>query len=172
MTKWNTRGFGCALLAGALSLGACEGEPVLPQRPEGTDVEIMNTAIAELQARAEHDAERVTVQHVLLSFEGCGTRATRRRELAELLAAEVYCDAVFEGADFEGLMGKHSDDSGGGTYTMVAAGVPATDGASSRDGMVPAFGDVGWRLEVGQIGVAPHDVAKSKFGWHVVKRIK
>jgi parvulin-like peptidyl-prolyl isomerase len=38
--------------------------------------------------------------------------------------------------------------------------------------MVPAFGDVGFTLRVGEIGLAPHDPTTSPFGWHVIKRIE
>jgi len=42
----------------------------------------------------------------------------------------------------------------------------------ARDEMVPAFGDVGFTLEVGEIGLAPYDAKASPFGWHVIKRIE
>jgi parvulin-like peptidyl-prolyl isomerase len=41
-----------------------------------------------------------------------------------------------------------------------------------RSGMVAAFGDVGWRLEVGEYGVAPFDARTSPYGWHIIKRLK
>ena len=43
---------------------------------------------------------------------------------------------------------------------------------SSRDGMVPGFGDVAFSLEVGECGVAPHDPVASPYGWHVIKRLE
>lgn len=42
----------------------------------------------------------------------------------------------------------------------------------ARDEMVPAFGDVGFALEVGEVGLAPYDQRASPFGWHVIKRIE
>lgn len=38
--------------------------------------------------------------------------------------------------------------------------------------MVPGFGNVGWRLQPGEIGVAPYDAKKSPYGWHIIKRLK
>lgn len=41
-----------------------------------------------------------------------------------------------------------------------------------RDEMVPAFGDVGFTLRMGEVGLAPYDPQTSPFGWHVIKRIE
>lgn len=46
-----------------------------------------------------------------------------------------------------------------------AAGFP-------RAALVPAFGDVGFRLQCSEIGLAPHDERSSPFGWHVIKRLE
>lgn len=40
-----------------------------------------------------------------------------------------------------------------------------------RAAMVPAFGDVGFSLEVGEVGLAGYDEKASPFGWHVIKRL-
>lgn len=40
-----------------------------------------------------------------------------------------------------------------------------------RAAMVPAFGDVGFALEVGEVGLAGYDEKASPFGWHVIKRL-
>ena len=42
----------------------------------------------------------------------------------------------------------------------------------SREQMVPAFGDVGFGLKVGEIGLAPFDPKTSPFGIHVIKRLQ
>ena len=41
-----------------------------------------------------------------------------------------------------------------------------------RGKMVPAFGDTGFPLKVGEYGIADYDPKKSNFGWHIVKRIE
>ena len=38
--------------------------------------------------------------------------------------------------------------------------------------MVPAFGDVGFGLKVGEIGVAEYHPRKSPYGYHIIKRTK
>jgi parvulin-like peptidyl-prolyl isomerase len=38
--------------------------------------------------------------------------------------------------------------------------------------MVPAFGNVGFALNVGEIGIADFDPQTSPFGWHIIKRLK
>jgi len=40
-----------------------------------------------------------------------------------------------------------------------------------RAALVPAFGDLGFTLEPGEIGLAEHDEQRSPFGWHVIKRL-
>jgi parvulin-like peptidyl-prolyl isomerase len=38
--------------------------------------------------------------------------------------------------------------------------------------MVPAFGNVGFKLEVGEIGIADYDPLTSKYGYHIIKRVR
>ena len=40
-----------------------------------------------------------------------------------------------------------------------------------RGSMVPAFGDVGFALEVGQVGMADYHEENSPFGWHIIRRV-
>ncbi|MAW59971.1 MAG: hypothetical protein CMJ94_03930 [Planctomycetes bacterium] len=42
----------------------------------------------------------------------------------------------------------------------------------ARGAMAPAFGDVGFKLQVGEVGLAEPDAQKSPFGYHIIKRIK
>ncbi|MEM9380014.1 MAG: peptidylprolyl isomerase [Planctomycetota bacterium] len=46
------------------------------------------------------------------------------------------------------------------------------NGSSPRTGLVPAFGDVGFSLEVGEVGLATFDEKASPFGYHIIKRVK
>ena len=127
----------------------------------------MRDFIAEFQAKPEHTDNVVEVQHLLVSFDGKAGGATRNRDQAEGLAAELYAKIV-GGGDFNALVKEHTDDAYPGEYTM------SLDGSTGyrRTEMVQAFGDCGWRLQVGEVGIAPYDPAKSKFGWHIVKRIR
>ena len=60
------------------------------------------------------EAPRVKIQHVLISFKGTGTQATRSKEEAEALAKEVLQKAQ-GGADFDQLVKDYTDDTSGVT---------------------------------------------------------
>ncbi|MFT4516001.1 MAG: hypothetical protein ACI89X_003906 [Planctomycetota bacterium] len=126
--------------------------------------ETMDASIARLMAGAELADEGITVQHVLIAYKGAPRiqGVTRTMDEAKVLAEKVWREAL-AGADFKGLMKTHSDDSGGGEYPMTKTG---------RAGMVAGFGDVGFRLKVGEIGVAPWHTKASPYGWHIIKRVK
>jgi hypothetical protein len=130
----------------------------------GDAVAALRQEIAALRARPEHDAAEIEVQHLLVSFRGAPrmTSVTRSLEEAEQLAADLL-RRVRAGRAFAKLIEAHTNDSPPGIYTMTKA---------SRAGMVRAFGDVGWRLQVGEIGVAGYDATASPFGWHIIKRLK
>ncbi len=119
--------------------------------------------IKALEARPEHKADSVTLAHILISFSGARrSQETRTQAQAEALTARILAK-IKAGADFNKLMKEFSGDPGGGTYPVELA---------KRDKMVPAFGNVGWRLKVNEVGVAPFDSKKSPFGFHIIKRIK
>jgi parvulin-like peptidyl-prolyl isomerase len=118
------------------------------------------------------EPERVTIQHILISFAGSGTKATRTREEAAALAADTLTRA-HQGEDFAALVQELTDDSSPGIYRLRNAGVasgPADE--YPRERMVPAFGDVGFRLAVGEIGMADFDPRASPYGWHIIKRLQ
>jgi parvulin-like peptidyl-prolyl isomerase len=142
----------------ALALPACGGES------GGGSAATMDAAIAALMAKPEQPDESITVQHVLIAFQGAPriTGVTRNKDEAKVLAEKVWNEAI-GGADFQALMKTHSNDSGPGEYAMTKAG---------RAGMVASFGNVGFRLKVGEIGVAAHDEQASPYGWHIIKRVK
>lgn len=122
-------------------------------------------------ARPEHTDPVVEVAHILVAFEGADPRIKvkgRTREQAEQLAADLLA-RVQAGEDFEAVRVPNTDDKGGTTYKLSTNNAPGT---SKRRGMVKSFGDVSWRLAVGEVGVAPYDAAASPFGWHIIKRVK
>lgn len=140
--------------ASILFAAACSGGPAAPATMDG--------AIAALMARPELPDTAITVQHVLIAFEGKVPGVTRSQPQAKELAEKVWAEAT-GGADFKALMKQHSNDPGPGEYPMTKQG---------RQQMVAGFGDVGFRLAVGQIGVAPFDAKTSPYGWHIIKRVK
>jgi hypothetical protein len=117
----------------------------------------------------------ITLKHVLIAFKDSGTKATRSKEEAQRLAYDVLGRAK-SGEDFDKLMKEYSDDNPlGGTYTMVNDGLEPEKEEYARSGprgMVPAFGDVGFRIRVDEVGLAEHDAKASPYGYHIIKRIK
>ena len=118
------------------------------------------------------EPERITVQHILISFAGAGTSATRTQEEAATLATETLQRAR-RGEDFGELVQTLTDDSFPGIYRLCNTGFPPRSADEyPRGGMVPAFGDIGFALEVGGIAMAHFDPRTSPFGWHIIKRLE
>ncbi len=117
------------------------------------------------------EPDHIQVAHVLISFAGAGTEATRSKAEAEKLAGDVLARAK-KGEDFHKLIKELSDDSGDGIYGLANTKAKPNAGEYPRQGMVAAFGDVGFALEVGGIGMSGWDPRKSPYGWHVIKRLK
>lgn len=152
-------------------LAGCGGEGSSQVDLTNVDLAALHGNIATTASRSEHTATRVKVEHILVSFVGTGTEATRSKDEAQALAA-VLLARVEAGEDFSALREEFSDDSGPGIYTMVSDGPGDGRLVIARKGMVPAFGDTGWRLEVGQVGVASFHPRNSPYGWHLVKRLE
>jgi parvulin-like peptidyl-prolyl isomerase len=144
-----------------LALVGCE--PAAPPAP-----------VAPVPAAAgPNEPERVVVRHILVSFAGTRTKATRSKAEAEKLAQELF-DRVKKGESFEELMRRYSDDTGPGEYGMANHGVAAAGPPREfpRGGMVAAFGNVGFKLAPNDVGLAPHHEKESPFGWHIIQRVK
>jgi len=124
-------------------------------------------------AAGTKEPDHITIQHVLIGFTGSvpGKNITRTQEEAKKLAEEVLARAK-QGENFDELVKKYTDDSAPGIYSMANNGVAPAAGEYPRSRMVPAFGDAGFPLQVGEIGMATYEKAKSPFGWHIVKRLK
>jgi hypothetical protein len=87
------------------------------------------------------------------------------------LAYQVL-DMAKSGQDYDQLVVQYTDDQAPGIYKMSNSGVaPLSADEYSRDGMVPAFGNVGFTLQVGEIGIADYNPATSPYGWHIIKRV-
>ncbi|HST05398.1 MAG TPA: peptidylprolyl isomerase [Chloroflexia bacterium] len=123
--------------------------------------------------------QHITVQHILIGFKDAvgfqgsapGKAATRTQDEAKTLAYQVL-DMAKSGQDYDQLVVQYTDDQAPGIYKMSNSGVaPLSADEYSRDGMVPAFGNVGFTLQVGEIGIADYDPATSPYGWHIIKRV-
>ncbi len=119
------------------------------------------------------EPDHIQVQHILIGFTGSvqGKTIRRSKEEAKTLAYQLL-DQARAGADFDALVRQHTDDSPPGIYGMSNRGVAPAKGEYARDGMVPAFGNAGFPLQVGEIGIADFDQRNSPYGWHIVKRLK
>ncbi len=119
--------------------------------------------------------KRIIVQHILIGFKGSvrGKSIQRSQEQAESLAQEIYQKAK-SGENFDNLVKQYTDDSHPGIYAMVNYGQQGNsdDGIYTRRGMVPVFGDVGFALQVGEIGLGEYSPTSSKYGWHIIKRLE
>lgn len=133
------------------------------------------TAAVDNAAEQREEPDFVTVQHILIGFQGTlpGKNVTRSREEAAKLADELVARAK-SGEDFDALVKEYTDDSHPGIYKMANLGLQANPpaGLYPRGGMVKGFGDVGFSLEVGEVGVAAYDPEASKYGWHIIKRVE
>jgi hypothetical protein len=124
--------------------------------------------------RSKSEPDYITVQHCLIGFSGSvpGKPISRTKEEAKALATQLLAD-VRAGANFEEVIRKNTNDSPPGIYKMANYGKMALGkGTFERDGMVPAFGNTGFPLQVGEFGLAEYDARESPFGWHIIKRIE
>ena len=123
------------------------------------------------------EPDYVSVDHILIAYRDAGIPGvTRSLAEARKLAYDLF-KQVQEGGDWAALKRKYSNDpgptgQGGGPYGMTNTGALRQRGARPRSGMVSAFGDVGFILDVGEIGLAVFDKTKSPFGYHIIKRVK
>ena len=131
---------------------------------------------ASLMEREEHDAERVKVQHFVIArymSAPDGRHKILQPEEAEAKAAELYVK-VLEGADFTATVEANTYDAlqgnPTGAYELVVNDSELK--GPKRKGMIPAFGDAAWRLEVGEVGVVLYDQARSWYGYHIIKRLE
>lgn len=134
-----------------------------------------NQAVQNTPAPADH----IQVQHILIGFgDAVGFQGQappkaqgRTQEQAKTLAYDLLNQAK-NGGNFDDLVKQHTDDSPPGIYGMANTGVQPQGDEFQREGMVPAFGNVGFALNVGEIGIADYDTRNSPYGYHIIKRIR
>ena len=124
---------------------------------EPPDESPLGRECAALLARPEQSVQKVTLQHILIGFVGAkrGSESGHTEAEARALASDVLARAR-AGEAFTALMKQYTD-------------VLTQD---DRDDYARYFADVGFRLQVGEIGVAPYHRVKSPFGWHVIQRLE
>lgn len=121
------------------------------------------------------EPDHIAVQHILIAFKGSIPKptVTRSKEEAKTLAQEVF-ERAKKGEDFDALVKEYTDDEYPGIYRMSNKGVTpdASKQEYPREGMIKSFGDVGFSLPVNGIWMAEYHPQKSKYGWHIIKRIE
>ena len=136
---------------------------------------LMLLAILPICVFSMKEPDRVTVQHILIAFEGSipDAKVTRSQDEAKKLAKEIFQRAK-KGEDFDALVKEYTDDQHPGIYKMSNIGISpdVSKQEFSRSRMVRGFGDVSFKLKVNEIGLAEYDPEASKYGWHIIKRIE
>lgn len=122
----------------------------------------------------EREPQHVTVQHVLIAFEGAKlVGVTRTLEKAERMAENVF-EAAKGGRPFDELVKLYSDDGGGqGVYHLANWGIVKTEpGEMERGRMVRDFHRAAFTMDVDEIRLVRYDELGSPLGFHVMRRIK
>jgi hypothetical protein len=164
--------YGTAWLLAGLMAAGCSGRDVNESDPSGGGGE------AAASEPANVEPAYITVDHILIGvthpkLKGVDRTAQDARRLAYELKMRIE-----SGEDWFALKAEFSDDQGrdgkgGGPYAMANNGHDPRNGDEARrKQMVPAFGDVGFSLEVGEIAIADYDPRASKYGYHIIKRVK
>jgi len=172
---------GCTLLAGCASHGGTKTAKASPA-PESTAKSSKKSKKSDKSKPAEtnvaqetssKEPEHIKVQHILIGFAGSvpGKSITRSLDEAKTLAYSLL-DSAKAGTSFDDLVVRHTDDRPPGIYGMSNSGVAPGAGEYARGNMVPAFGNVGFTLKVGDIGIADYDPRTSPYGYHVIKRVE
>lgn len=186
-TRKDARGAMTAALVIAALAAGCAGQSATKEQTTSMSGAGSTTATAPTETKTKEpsmaaagtmpvkpDVEplHVQVQHILIGFAGSVQKPiTRTKEEAKTLAYQIL-DRARAGEDFDALVRQYTDDSPPGIYGMSNVSVPPLPGEYPRDQMVPAFGNVGFAVSPGNIGIADYDPATSPYGWHIIKRLK
>jgi hypothetical protein len=124
-------------------------------------------------AKRSEEPDVVVVQHILIGFKRTipGKKIDRTKKEAAALAQDLF-ERAQAGEDFDTLVKEHTDDRYPGIYKITNRDAPLMAKSTTRDKMVPSFGDVSFGLEVGEVGLSKYHGGNSPFGWHVIKRLE
>lgn len=159
------RTFTAVALAAVLALAACRQVGLAPAEPDRDAVRLDPGDMAR--------TDRVVVRHVLVAHRDANIAGvTRTLDEAETIARRVLAEAQ-QGRDFTELVRLYSDErTREGRLTIANWGVTPAGDEMARDRIAPGFARVAFDLPVGGIGIVPHHVRESPYGWHVVLRLE
>jgi foldase protein PrsA len=122
---------------------------------------------------AEDEPDKIVVQHLLIGFKRSVPEKTidRSKKEARALADQLLRRAQ-EGESFDDLVKEYTDDRYPGKMILTNTKAPRVPGGTMRNQVVAKFGDVAFRLEVGEISLVNYHAALAPYGWHVVKRLE
>src|SRR5688572_23890981 len=164
-----------AVMVMVLAAGGCRtGAPPAPaSSPAPGEAGAPRPGGPEAPAPAPTRADRVVVQHILISVGGkLPGRPMRSPEEARVVAYELLARAR-DGESFDDLVKAHSDDAAPGIYALANHGVmPGAPGEFPRSGMVRGFGNLAFALVPGEIGMCDFDPQASPWGFHIIKRLR
>lgn len=126
---------------------------------------------------AESEPRFITVQHILIGFQGSvpGKEIKRTKEEAAAFAKQLLEQARLPDTNFGQLVSANTDDQYPGIYQMANHEVKAVEipsGYMARKKLVAAFGDVGFPLKLNEVGLAEYHSVTSPYGWHIIKRVE
>jgi hypothetical protein len=179
---FSLRNLGVLFLASVVfSQSACKKKSAPPpsQTEEEASPSIAPKAAEEISkpkaavALPAGEPAHIVVQHILIGYKGSlpGKNVSRSKAEAEKLAMEILKRAK-KGENFEKLVKAYTDDQAPGIYAMSNTGVEPVGDEFPRDGMVPAFGNIGFKLKEDEIDIAKFHAQDSPFGYHIIKRLK
>ncbi|HUJ56899.1 MAG TPA: peptidylprolyl isomerase [Kofleriaceae bacterium] len=151
----------------SLACAACgpgiKGGPTMNNKMNQPDPtpQVSPVVSADILAR-EPLANTAEIKHILIGWKGTDSHDPRAEKRTKQDAEATIRDVLKQlqdGADFDAMMKKYSEDPGssttGRTYTV-----------SPDASLVIEFKQLGLRLKVGEIGVVQSD-----YGFHIMKRV-
>ena len=129
-------------------------------------------AVVPLSAR-KGESDKIVVQHILIGFKKSVPNQTLERDkrTARTLAEQLL-ERALAGEDFDALVKEYTNDKYPGILLLTNKDAPRIAGGTMRSQVVAKFGDLSFRLEVDEIGIAAYHAASSPYGWHVIKRLE
>jgi hypothetical protein len=129
--------------------------------------------MAGLTGIAAKEPDVVVVQHILIGFKKSvpDKDIERSKKDARALAEDLFQRAT-DGDEFDLMVEEFTNDSAPGIFKLSNKDAPLLPDARQRKEMVAAFGNVAFRLEVGEVGMAKYNSMTSPYGWHIIKRLE